>query len=354
MADDARRPRAGNWLDEDAVYLRRLLATLALLAIVYLVWLSTDVLLLAFAAVLLSVLLRATAHLATRVVPVSHRWALLLVVVAIAGALVVVGVLFGGRLAGQLTDLWQRLPRALDAAGGRLGIENAAARATEALSQASGGSLLSGVAGFGKSVFGVTADIAAVVVAGIYLAADPRPYREGLVKLVPAQHHDRIRDALEMAGRALGLWCAGQLATMAIVATASTLAFWWVGLPSPLALGVVAGLTNFIPFAGPLLGALPALVVASLADLSTVLWTAGAILVVQQIEGNLVTPLIQKRAVLLPPALILFALMAGGVVAGWPGLILAVPLTVAVSVFVKKMWIRETLGEPTPIPGEET
>jgi predicted PurR-regulated permease PerM len=140
---------------------------------------------------------------------------------------------------------------------------------------------------------------------------------------------------------------------MALVAVVSGLAYWWIGLPSPLGLAVIAGVTNFVPFVGPLFGAVPALVFAFTMDLETVLWTGGAVLAIQQVEGNLITPLIQQRAVSMPPALVLFAIMAFGIVFGLPGVFLAVPLTVAAVVLVKKLWVRQTLGEETSVPGEE-
>ena len=140
---------------------------------------------------------------------------------------------------------------------------------------------------------------------------------------------------------------------MMLIGVVSGLAFWWIGLPSPLALGLIAGVTNFIPFLGPILGTIPALVFAVTMDLATVLWTLGAVLVIQQLEGNVITPFIQQRAVSMPPALVLFAIVAFGVVFGWLGVFLAVPLAVALTVLVKKLWIRQTLGEQTTVPGED-
>ena len=113
-------------------------------------------------------------------------------------------------------------------------------------------------------------------------------------------------------------------------------------------------LTNFIPFIGPILGAIPALIFALAIDVETVLWTAGATVAIQQLEGNIMTPLIQRQAVLMPPALALFAIVIFGLLFGLLGVFLAVPLAVALLVLVKKLWVRETLGEHTVVPGEES
>jgi predicted PurR-regulated permease PerM len=156
---------------------------------------------------------------------------------------------------------------------------------------------------------------------------------------------------MDVTGSALRMWFSGQLAAMLVVGLVSGLAYWWIGLPSPVALGIISGLTNFVPFIGPILGAVPALVFALAINVETVLWTAGAAMLIQQFEGNVIMPLIQRHAVLMPPALALFAIVIFGLLFGLIGVFLAVPLAVAVLVLVKKLW--ETLGEETVVPGEE-
>lgn len=151
---------------------------------------------------------------------------------------------------------------------------------------------------------------------------------------------------------ALRLWFGGQILSMSLVGILSGLAFWWIGLPSPLALGIISGVMDFIPFIGPIFGAIPALILASTVDTTAVLWTLGAVIVIQQLEGNVLMPVIQRHAVELPPALGLFAIVIFGLLFGFIGVFLAVPLTVAIMVLVKKLWIRETLGETTTLPGE--
>ncbi len=132
-------------------------------------------------------------------------------------------------------------------------------------------------------------------IAAIYLAADPNCYRRGVAKLFPPDQHERIFDAMDSTGGALRLWFWAQLLTMFIVGIMSLAAYWWIGLPSPLALALIAGVTNFIPYLGPFLGAIPAVIFAFTMDTDTIVWTVAAIVVIQQIEGNILTPLIQDR-----------------------------------------------------------
>jgi predicted PurR-regulated permease PerM len=162
----------------------------------------------------------------------------------------------------------------------------------------------------------------------------------------------RVESALDTSGVALRLWLKGQLVAMALVGLLTGLALWLIGLPSPVGLGLIAGFGEFIPFLGPILGAVPALVIAASQNTQMLLWTAGAFVLIQQIESNLISPLIQHRTVELPPVLSLLAVLAFAAVFDAIGLVLAVPLTVVLYVIIKKLYVRETLGEVTHVPGE--
>jgi predicted PurR-regulated permease PerM len=196
------------------------------------------------------------------------------------------------------------------------------------------------------------ADFVLVVIAGLYIAAAPRLHRQGLVKLFPIRHHARVESSLEASGQALRLWLTSQLIAMACVAVLSTVAFWLIGLPSAIALGLIAGLADFIPFLGPILGALPAVLIAFSVSGETALWTVLAVIAIQQIEGNVIFPLVARSVISIPPALALFAILIGSVLFGTLGLIFGFPLAVVTFVLVKKLYVRETLGEQTDVPGE--
>jgi predicted PurR-regulated permease PerM len=115
---------------------------------------------------------------------------------------------------------------------------------------------------------------------------------------------------------------------------------------------MIAGLADFIPFLGPILGALPAVLFAFSISGETALWTILAVVVIQQIEGNVIFPLVARSVVSIPPALALFAILVGSILFGTLGLIFGFPLAVVAYVLVKKLYVRETLGEETPVPGE--
>ena len=97
----------------------------------------------------------------------------------------------------------------------------------------------------------------------------------------------------------------------------------------------------------------PALLVALSDGGSAVAWTALLFVAVQQLESNVIEPLVQRRMVEIPPALLLFAVVAVGLLFGAPGVIMAAPLTVVAYVVVKKLYVRQVLGQETPVPGED-
>jgi predicted PurR-regulated permease PerM len=334
-------------------YLRRLLITLAVIALAYAAWQIAGVLLLLFASILISVLIAGLAGLLEQHAPIGYRWTLTAVVV---GLLLILGgffVFFGAQLAGQIGQVFSRVPSAVNAAGGQLGIDDAYSRLSEAVSSRASGQLLSGAAQMGYTLIGILADLVLVVIAAVYLAADPLIYRDGVLKLFPPGQHERLCHALSTTASALRLWFIGQLGSMVLVGILSATAFWLIGVPSAIGLGVIAGLTNFIPIVGPILGAVPAVLFAFTQGPNAVLWTVLAIVAIQQVEGNLIMPLVQRRAVEVPPAVILFAIAAFGVLFGWLGIIFAVPLAVTAMVLVQKLWVRDTLGERTHIAGEK-
>ncbi|MFN3891917.1 MAG: AI-2E family transporter [Beijerinckiaceae bacterium] len=327
----------------DLNFAKRVMITVGVVAIAYFLWLASDVLLLVFAAILVAILLRTLASALHAYARVGERWTLALATLLVAGLVGGFIYLFGAQLAGQLTQLGERLPDAIDAAGKRAGIDHATQKLEDAITAEAGSSILSRVTQWSVSLFGALASIALVFVSAVYLAADPGLYRRGFAMLFPPDQQDRVFGALDATHDVLRHWLAGQFVTMLLVGGASTLAYWMIGLPSAVALGVIAGVANFIPFLGPFLSAAPPLVFASSIGGEAVIWTLVAVVVIQQLEGNVVTPLVQRRAVSLPPALGVFAIVVSGVVFGIPGIFLAVPLAASLLVLVRNLWVRQTL-----------
>jgi predicted PurR-regulated permease PerM len=327
--------------------------TVAVLGMAYAAWRLSSVLILAFAAVLVAVLLVGLANVIETHTRLPWPWAFTTGVLVIALFLIGVIVLFGAQLAGQIDEVISRIPRAFDEAGRRIGIADASSELVNALSSASGSRIVSQAARLGYTFIGMVADLVLVVAAAIYLGAD-RSFHLSAIKLLPPNQQERALSAMVASAHALRLWFLGQLISMILVGLLSGLAFWAIGLPLPLGLGLIAGLANFIPLLGPILGAIPAVILAMADDWAKVVWSVLAIVAIQQVEGYVILPLVQRRAVDASPAILLFAIATFGVLFGWMGIVMAVPLTVVLMVLVQKIWVREVLGEKTTVPGEKT
>lgn len=115
-----------------------------------------------------------------------------------------------------------------------------------------------------------------------------------------------------------------------------------IGLPSVLALGFMAGIAEFIPILGPLLAAAPAILIAFSEDRETRFWVIGLFIVVQQLEGYVISPLVQPKAVHLPPVLTILSIVGFGILLGLPGVVMAGPLAVTLMVAVQRLYVRET------------
>jgi predicted PurR-regulated permease PerM len=113
-------------------------------------------------------------------------------------------------------------------------------------------------------------------------------------------------------------------------------------------------LLEFIPFAGPIIAAIPGVLLALAQSSDLALWTIGVYFIVQQSEAYLIQPLIQQYAVDLPAVVLLFSLLAFGMLFGTLGIVLAAPLAVVTYVLVKRLYVVETLDTATPIPGEDS
>lgn len=336
---------------KDVDFIRKCLILIGLILLVLLAWKLADVLLLAFGAILVAIILRAFADLLVRYVRIPQRLGLAAASVLVLAMFIGLGIVFGSNIRTQLTNVFEQLPGAVNAFGQRLGLDTITDDLSSMLSSQTSG-LAMRIAGIGGSIVGGLADFFLVIIAGLYVAASPRIYFDGFVKLFPIRHHERVEGSLDASGQALKLWLVSQMIAMICVGSLSTIAFWLIGLPSPYALGLIAGLLEFIPFLGPILGALPAVLISFTLGGDAVMWTLIGVFIIQQLEGNVIFPLVGKAMVNIPPALALFGIVMGGILFGGLGMMFGFPLLVVVYVLVKKLYVRETLGESTPIPGE--
>lgn len=335
--------------DSEARFVRRVVIVLALVGLAVVLWQLRHLLMLVFGAVVIATIFRSLADSIRRHLKLPDWLALTMAILIIMAVIGAAFAGFGREVGRQAERLADSLPAAWRAVEARLGDIDLG----EISDMLPGPGDLAGLTSFALSLGGALATILLIIAAAIYFAAQPNVYRRGLVLLVPKKGRALVDEALGDSGRALAMWLRGQLITMTVVGSLTGLGLWLIGMPSPLALGLLAGLLDFVPFLGPIVAAIPALLIAFSMDVEMGLWTLALYIVVQQVEGNFLYPLVQRYAVGIPPGLLLFALLAAGLLFGLPGVMLGAPLTVVAYVLVKRLYVREALQTPTDVPGEE-
>lgn len=339
--------------DSDWRFIRRLL----LIAVFGLFGLAlfklSHVLMLMFASVLVAVLLTALSDLILRFIKMPRPLALTISVFICLSILGTFFYVFGSQLYSQVQAIAEILPDTLDGLAERFGLEwrSDDFEWQQALQKASQG-LAGNAVGYGFGVIGVLTDIMILSIGGLFLAANPKLYVDGAARLVPIAHRPLFQQAMCETGQALKQWLAGQLFIMLGVGLACWAAFALIGLPSAGGLALIAGVSDFVPYIGPVLGALPAVAVALTQDTSTLLWTLGAVIVIQQLESYVLLPLVQKRAVKLPPYIGVFSILVFGALFGLMGVILAIPITVAIMALVQRLWVNAALGDDMEVVGQ--
>jgi len=338
---------------DESTFIRRVLIVIALVGLALFAWQLRDILLMIFGAVVVATLLRSFADLLCRWLPMPAGVALLLSVLIVVAIVGLIAFLFGAQLVGQAETLRSALPQAWESARARLGEYGIALPAQGLARSSETGGLMANAGQFIMSVGGALTDTLLILVGGIFLAGQPSFYRVGAIKLVPEASRSLVAEALGDSGRALKLWLKAQLLAMVLIGVLTGLGLWLLGVPSALALGLLAGFLEFIPFVGPILSAIPAVLLALAIDPQLAIWTVVLYVIIQHVEGYAIQPIIQQWAVDLPGFVLLFALLACGALFGPMGVIFAAPLTVVSYVLVKRLYVREALDTPTPIPGED-
>jgi predicted PurR-regulated permease PerM len=320
-----------------------------------LVVLGIGVLLAAFAGVLFAILLNTFARGLAGRTPLPYGWSLAVVVLLLL-ALLGGGVwLLGGQIAAEAEEFSRMLPEVgadvvayleqyawgqwlLEQAGNA---GNSGNGEDDAGGSGAGGSAALAVLGKLSDLFTY---LLVTVFVGLFAAANPKLYTDGIVSLTPIRHRDWMREVLGELGHKLRWWLIGQGAAMILIGVSTALVLWAFGVRLAAVVGLIVGLLGFVPYLGPIVGVLPVAVVAGGDGATTLLWVLLAYTAVQMLEGYVATPLILERTVYLPPVFTIILQILLGVVLGVKGIVMATPLA-AVVLVLSRFYRRDFLGD---------
>ncbi len=343
-----------------AEFTRRVAVTIAMVLAVGLllvfVFKAAGVLLLLFGAVLLAVFFDGVASSIAGRTPLPRLAALGICIVVFLGGFVVLFWAIGPQVATQVTTLGEILPDALDR--GAAALERYAwGRSLLARFPEPGDialfspELVGPVTRFFSGTATLALNVIVLLALGIYFAIAPQTYVKGLVKLIPPAGRRRGVEVAAALGHVLRRWIAGRLASMLVVGVLTVVGLLLAGVPLALALALIAALASFVPYIGPVLGAVPAILVALTDDPVKALYVILVFAVVQILENYLITPQIDQKAVSLPPALLIGVQILMGVLLGAGGVLMATPLLVVVVVLVQMLYLQGVLGDSVRILG---
>lgn len=355
MQESAHKPRT-----KHRNFIQKIFIIIVFALILAIAWQGAEVLLLIFAGFLLAIFLRSLSETLSKYTPLPHSLALAVVLLSIVG-LIALGVWFlAPSVEKQFADLTDQLPAVYEQAQrqlmqyplGRKLVEKMPPPSQFVIGRGSA-NVFGRITGMFSTIFNVIVNILIILMTAIYFAFDHNSYKEGIIKLVPKKREERAREVLAVIHSTLKSFLLGISGSMAVNGILTFLGLWFLGIPFAIPLAIIAGLMSFIPNIGPLIAAAPAVLIALAQSPTQTLYVSILYLAVQNLDGFIVTPLIQKRAVEIPPVLIIASQLLLAVIFGFLGLLLAVPLVAAVFVMVKMIYVEGILDRKVKIKNEE-
>ncbi|GGH16811.1 AI-2E family transporter [Sphingobacterium alkalisoli] len=194
---------------------------------------------------------------------------------------------------------------------------------------------------FFNSTLGFFGDIYVALFIGVFFTATPKEYKMGVVKLLPAKARAEGAEIINLTAQNLRAWLKGMLFSMFVVFVLTAIGLSILGIDLWLILALIAGLLSFIPNFGPVIAVIPAALVALAQSPTTAAWVILIYCVVQVLESNFITPLVQQELIKTPPALIIISQVFIGIWLGGWGIVLATPILVIVMVMVNELYIKK-------------
>jgi len=316
-------------------------AIVAMLVVgILIVRVAFNVLLMALAGSLIAVYFHGLGDLIQKKTKLKRRYAMIMSVV---GTFIITGLLFwfiGAKIQSQVTQLNKNLPHNISTAKAKLSQSALGQKLLDFTSGNNSDKLAATAQTFFSTSFGVLGDLYIVLFLGIFFTASPSLYKNGILILIPENKKQLATAITDRISTALKGWLKGMLLSMVLVTILITIGLSIMGIPAALVLGLITGILELVPNFGSLISMLPGVLLALTIGTNTAIIVALIYIVSQTIVGNIVTPLIQKKMINLPPALTLISQLIMGTLSGALGIILAIPLLAILIILVDELYVK--------------
>ncbi|RIV27194.1 AI-2E family transporter [Fibrisoma montanum] len=326
--------------------------SLMLVVLFLLIGYAANFFFLVFGGILFAVVISALSHWVSSRTPLSYNLSVGVVVLGLV--LLIAGgiLLMAPAVSRQADQLAESLPQSINQLKtslqqsqlGRRVLQGIPKDPGKLLSGSGGGQgILSRATGVVSSTLNGLVNILIVVITGLYLASSPGSYRKGFVRLFAPSYRDRLLGVMDQCYDTLKNWFISRSITMVVVGVTTAAGLALLGIPFAVVLGIIAGILNFIPNLGPYLALAPALLIAFSQGANQALYVFILYMGIQSLEGYILTPLLDKQFVSVPPALLLFGQVLLGILVGLAGILFASPLIAVLLVIVQELYIKDRL-----------
>lgn len=331
--------------NKELSYLQKVWQTVAIVALLVIAILvarvAFNVLLMILAGSLIAVYFHGLGDLIERKTKLSRRISM---IISVCGSFIILGTLLwfmGTKLQDQIAVLSDSLPNTITSARVKMDETQTGRKVLTYLSGDNSEKLFSTAQQFFSTSFGVLGNLYVIILLSIFFTANPNIYKDGIILLVPQKNKPLARTAIDRISTVLKGWLKGTMLSMVLITLLIAVGLTVMGIPGAMVLAMLTGILKLIPNFGSMAAMIPGVLLALTVSTKTAVIVSLIYVISQTIVSNIVTPLIQKRMINLPPALTIISQVIMGTLSGALGIILAVPLLAIVIILVDELYVKK-------------